>query len=143
MPVTRKTRAAAPAPQAAAPQRPKQPIPPLPTAKVYVRLGNGCSTYVTPTREIFYAKDPATGTSIARNYGSELQLNAFVSYRDLWTPGSFVGLGLYNLTNAATVLIQPYDNGHPPLPGPSRELFLRVGYDPSRKAQVRAESSTP
>jgi outer membrane receptor protein involved in Fe transport len=85
----------------------------------------------------YYAKQG--DTSIARNYGSELQLNAFVSYRDLLAPGSFVGLGLYNLANAATVLIQPYDNGHPPLPGPSRELFLRVGYDATRKGQARGE----
>jgi outer membrane receptor protein involved in Fe transport len=76
----------------------------------------------------YYAYD-ASGTPVARDYGAELQLSAFLSYRDLFLPGSSVGVGVSNLANAKTVLIQAYDNGHPPLPGPSREVFLRIGYD--------------
>jgi hypothetical protein len=68
-----------------------------------------------------------------------MQLNAFVSYKDLLLPGSFVGLGVYNLANAKTVLIQPYDNGHPPMPGPSREVFVRIGFDYRRQTSPRVE----
>ena len=75
----------------------------------------------------YYAYDPL-GAPVARDYGAELQLGAFVSYRDLLFEGSFLGLGIANVTNAKTVLIQPYDNGHPPLPGPSREVYLQIGY---------------
>jgi hypothetical protein len=63
------------------------------------------------------------------DYGAQLLLNAHLSYRSRDVPGLFVGLGIYNLANARTVLIQPYDNGHAPMPGASREVFLRVGYD--------------
>jgi outer membrane cobalamin receptor len=80
----------------------------------------------------YYAYD-AAGAPVAKDYGAELQVNAFVSYQDLLFPGSFVGLGIYNLANAKTVLIQPYDNGHSPMPGPTREVFLRIGYDHRRR----------
>lgn len=80
------------------------------------------------TRLGYYAYDGG-GTPVARDYGAELQLGAFLSYRNLVLPGSSVGIGVSNLANAKTVLIQPYDNGHPPLPGQSREVFLRIGYD--------------
>jgi outer membrane receptor protein involved in Fe transport len=76
----------------------------------------------------YYAYD-ATGTPMARDFGAELQLNAFVSYRDLLLPGSTIGLGIYNLTNAKTMMIQPSNNGHSPMPGPSREILLRIGYE--------------
>jgi hypothetical protein len=44
---------------------------------------------------------------------------------------------VYNLANAKTVLIQPYDNGHPPMPGPSREVFVRIGFDYPRQPGAR------
>jgi outer membrane receptor protein involved in Fe transport len=80
----------------------------------------------------YYGFDPL-GAPVGKNYGTELLLGAFVSYKDLLVPGSIVGLGVANLANARTVLIQPYDNGHPPLPGPSREIFLRIGLDHRRR----------
>jgi len=79
------------------------------------------------------------GVPVGRNYGAEMQVNAFVSYKDLLFPGSFVGLGVHNLANAKTLLIQPYDNGHPPMPGPSREVFLRIGCDFRRQTHLQAE----
>jgi outer membrane receptor protein involved in Fe transport len=82
----------------------------------------------------YYAYDASSGAPLARDYGAEMQLNAFLSYKDLLVPGSLVGIGIYNLANAKTVLIQPYDNGHPPFPGPSREVFLRLGYEVRRQA---------
>lgn len=86
----------------------------------------------------YYAYDVA-GVPVGQDYGAEMQLNAFVSYKDLFVPGSFVGLGVYNLANAKTVLIQPYDNGHPPMPGPSREVFVRFGFDYRRQTSPRVE----
>jgi outer membrane receptor for ferrienterochelin and colicins len=76
----------------------------------------------------YYAKD-ATGIPVVKDYGAELQMGAFLSYRNLLVPGGFAGLGISNLTNSRTVLIQPYDNGHPPSPGPSLEVFVRAGYE--------------
>ena len=39
----------------------------------------------------------------------------------------------------SSVLIQPYDNGHPPMPGPSREVFVRIGFDYRRQTSPRVE----
>ena len=80
----------------------------------------------------YYAYDVA-GMPVGHDYGAELQLGVYVWYKDLLVPGSFVGLGVSNLANAKTVLIQPYDNGHPPMAGMSREVFLRIGYDYRRQ----------
>ncbi len=96
------------------------------------------ATLLAGQRFGYYAYDGA-GSSVGRDYGAEMQLNAFVSYKDLLLPGSFVGLGVYNLANAKTVLIQPYDNGHPPMPGPSREVFVRIGFDYRRQTSPRVE----
>ena len=97
------------------------------------------ATLLAGERFGFYTYDPATGDPVAKDFGAELQLNAFVSYKNLVVPGSFVGLGVYNLANARTLLIQPYDNGHAPLPGASREVFVRIGYDYRRPVNTRPE----
>jgi hypothetical protein len=85
-----------------------------------------------------YCAYGVAGVPVGRNYGAEMQVNALVSYKDLRFPGSFVGLGVHNLANAKTLLIQPYDNGHRPIPGASREVFLRVGYDVRRQGNPPA-----
>jgi outer membrane receptor for ferrienterochelin and colicins len=86
------------------------------------------ATLLAGSRFGYYAYD-AAGAPVAKDYGAELLLNAYLSYSIAYWPGMFVGLGIYNLANARTQLIQAYDNGHAPLPGPSREIFVRVGYD--------------
>ena len=88
-----------------------------------------------PQRYGYYAYG-SSGTPLARDFGTEAQLNAYLCYQDVLVPGGFAGLGIYNLANAQTVLIQPYNNGHSPMPGPSREIFLRVGYDLRRAASA-------
>jgi hypothetical protein len=95
-----------------------------------------------PQRFGYYAFD-AAGEPLAKDFGAEVLLNAYVCYRNLLVPGGFVGLGLYNLGNAKTVLIQPYNNGHAPIPGLSREVFVRVGYDFRRTAAAPTEFAPP
>jgi len=55
-------------------------------------------------------------------------LNFFVRYN---TPlkGLSIGAGVYDALNQKINFIQPYDGGHPPLPGPSREIIFRLSYD--------------
>jgi outer membrane cobalamin receptor len=89
-----------------------------------------------PQRYGYYAYD-AQGAPLARDFGTEALLNAYVCYKNLLVPGGFAGLGLYNLTNTRTLLIQPFNNGHSPIPGLSRELFVRVGYDHGRSVGAR------
>ena len=95
-----------------------------------------------PQRFGYYAYD-AAGAPQTKDFGAEVLLNAYVCYRNLLVPGSFAGLGIYNLGNAKTVLIQPYNNGHAPIPGLSREVFLRVGYDLRRTGAAASERVTP
>jgi outer membrane receptor for ferrienterochelin and colicin len=55
-------------------------------------------------------------------------VNLFVRYV---TPvkGLTVGAGVYDALNQKINFIQPYDGGHPPLPGPSREFVFKLSYD--------------
>ncbi len=55
-------------------------------------------------------------------------VNAYVSYPDLGAKGLEVGAGVYNILDADYAFIQPYDGGHAPLPGPSREVVARLAY---------------
>ena len=100
------------------------------------------ATILGPQRYGYYAYD-ANGAPLVRDFGSEVQLGAYLCYKDLLVRGVFAGLGIYNLANAKTVLIQQFNNGHAPLPGPSREVFLKVGYDVRQKTGVKPEPATP
>ena len=99
-------------------------------------------TLLGPQRYGYYAY-AVDGSPLVRDFGSEVQLNAYLCYKDLLIPGVFAGLGIFNLTNAKTALIQQFNNGHAPLPGLSREVFLKVGYDPRRATRARPDPATP
>jgi outer membrane receptor protein involved in Fe transport len=67
--------------------------------------------------------------------GDRLQLhasswvyNVFFGYRNLLTKGFDIGLGVYDLFNEQFEYVQPYQGGHPALPGPSREVMLKLSY---------------
>jgi len=73
------------------------------------------------------ARDPQ-GRPVARRFGPTWQANLYVSYADAGLEGLDVGFGVFNLTGADIWYIQPYDGGHAPLPGPSREFMARLTY---------------
>jgi outer membrane receptor protein involved in Fe transport len=119
--------------------------------KVALLAGFGLSQHVDasvsasvlgPQRFGYYAHDVA-GTPLARDFGAEVLLNAYVCYKNLLVPGGFAGIGIYNLANEKTALIQPFNNGHAPIPGPSREVFLRIGYGFRRTAAAPPELVMP
>ena len=68
------------------------------------------------------------GNSVQGKLDPTLLLNFFMRYE---TPikGLTVGLGVYDALNEKFKFIQPYDGGHAPLPGPSREIIFRVQYN--------------
>jgi outer membrane receptor protein involved in Fe transport len=120
--------------------------------KIALLAGFGLSRHVDasvsasilgPERYGYYAYDSTGNVPLTKDFGAEVLLNAYLSYKDLLVPGGFAGIGIYNLANAKTMLIQPYNNGHAPLPGPSREVFLRVGYDFRLAARASPKSATP
>jgi hypothetical protein len=57
-----------------------------------------------------------------------LLVNAHLLYRDLGWKGLDVGVGGFNLLGQQVPYLQPYNGGHAPLPGASREFVARVSY---------------
>lgn len=57
-------------------------------------------------------------------------VDVFASRRNVGVKGLEVGLGVHNLLNQNVRFAQPYTGGHASLPGPTREVLLRVSYEP-------------
>ena len=68
--------------------------------------------------------DPEVGKIDPRFY-----LDLFAAWRDLGVKGLELGAGVRNLLDEPLEYIQPYDGAHAPLPGLTREFFVRVRYD--------------
>ena len=70
----------------------------------------------------------SSDNSVIKRLDPTLLLNFFVRYE---TPikGLSVGLGVYDALNQKFKFIQPYNGGHAPLPGPSREIIFRLHYN--------------
>jgi hypothetical protein len=54
--------------------------------------------------------------------------NLYISYDDLGLPGLSAGVGVFNAFDAGFGYLQPYNGGHPALPGLQREWVARVHY---------------
>ena len=54
-------------------------------------------------------------------------LNCFLQF-SFPDKGLNIGIGAFDILNNKFTFIQPYDGGHAPLPGPSREFTLRLQY---------------
>lgn len=67
------------------------------------------------------------GASILEKTDPLLLVNCFLNL-NLPNKGLNIGLGVYDILNQKFSFIQPYDGGHAPLPGPSREILLRLQY---------------
>ncbi len=76
-----------------------------------------------------YGPYDADGNATLRELPELWLLDVYLRYDHLFTRGLWLGLGLYNLLDQRVEYAQPYDNGHPPLPGQSLEVLLRLGYD--------------
>lgn len=72
--------------------------------------------------------DDASGL-VRKRFGQGFLANVYLSGRDLLVTGLGAGVGFFNVLNSDFRFVQPYDGVHPPLPGPSRELVVRVTYE--------------
>lgn len=70
--------------------------------------------------------DALTGEYIIKEFDPSIFLNLFISYE---IKNLSAGLGVYNLLNQEMMIIQPYNSFHAPLPGPSREIIVKLGYN--------------
>ena len=81
-------------------------------------------------RRGYYAMDPADltypFTHYTRKFNDILLANLNFSVKNLLSGRMELNLGVFDILNSGYSYIQPYNGGHAPLPGPSRELRARV-----------------
>jgi len=75
-----------------------------------------------------YMSGDDMGNPVLGREGAALLLNAYLLYRDLGIDGLDVGVGGFNLLDSDVPYLQPYNGGHAPLPGPSREILGRITF---------------
>jgi outer membrane cobalamin receptor len=68
------------------------------------------------------------GDGTLRQENATTIANLFVTYHDLGIKGLVAGVGVHNLLDDRFLYIQPYNSGHPPMQGATRELLARIGY---------------
>ncbi|MGZ8189117.1 MAG: TonB-dependent receptor plug domain-containing protein [Methylosarcina sp.] len=68
-----------------------------------------------------------SGDTLLR-HNSSWVYNLYWQYKNLFARGMDVGLGVYDVFNEKQQYIQPYNGGHPALPGPTREVMLKLSY---------------
>jgi outer membrane receptor protein involved in Fe transport len=68
------------------------------------------------------------GKLVLNRYSPSLLTNVMVRYENFLVKNLDVGLGVHNLFNEDYKFIQPYNDGHAPLPDQSREVMLKVWY---------------
>ena len=80
--------------------------------------------------------DDSTGISIAEPFKPIVLANLNVNVTNL-VKGLTIGLGCYDILNSKYSFIQPYNGYHAPLPGPSRELLVKVTYEVKSQKKKR------
>jgi len=83
-------------------------------------------------RRGYYAMDPADltypFTHYTRKFDDILLANLNFSVKNLLSGRMELSLGVFDIFNSGYSYIQPYNGGHAPLPGPSREVRARLTY---------------
>jgi hypothetical protein len=95
------------------------PVAAEPSPEARIRLVNGCSTYVTPEREVFYAKD-SEGNPRVYSIPRE-NLGRMLSYADDW------GRRFFKQTNAETTDTRPDDTTK--VTAPSKPAAVAQDFD--------------
>lgn len=91
-------------------------------------LSIGPSAIVTSGRWGYLTAD-AAGDPVAEKTSATVLFNLWVQYGfDEWVKGLYAGAGVFNLFDDEDPFVQPYNGYRPPIPGPGREVVIRVGY---------------
>ncbi|HBA60664.1 MAG TPA: hypothetical protein DCZ92_07565 [Elusimicrobia bacterium] len=83
---------------------------------------------VNPSAVYYAGRRGYYSAGLTRRFNDMLLANLNFSLRNLLSGRMDLGLGVYDIFNSGYSYIQPYDGGHSPLPGPSREVRARVSY---------------
>ncbi|MEP7265707.1 MAG: TonB-dependent receptor [Bacteroidota bacterium] len=91
------------------------------------------SVFISPSLLFYSKKYGIAGIDELENYiykefPETFYANVFIGYN---TPikGLQAGFGVYDIFNQKTFYIQPYNSGHAPFPGTSREFLVRLNYN--------------
>lgn len=76
-----------------------------------------------------YTSVDTAGYSVVEKFAPAIFVNVFVRYQNLFVKGLALGIGVYDIFNEQVEYIQPYNSYHAPLPGPTRELIVKLSYD--------------
>ncbi len=95
--------------------------------KIFKRLNINPSFSYLSERFGYYSVD-VDGNNLAKRFPPIVLTNLFFNYTGAFYEDLSVGVGVYDLFDQQYEFIQPYNGGHPPLPGPSREIILKVSY---------------
>jgi outer membrane receptor for ferrienterochelin and colicin len=75
-----------------------------------------------------YVRGDDMGNPVLGTVPAALLVNTYLLYRNLGWKGLDVGVGAFNVLGEHVPYLQPYNGGHAPLPGSSREILGRVTY---------------
>jgi outer membrane receptor for ferrienterochelin and colicin len=75
-----------------------------------------------------YTKVDDVGDAVSVELDPYILANAFLCYRDAFTPGLTIGAGAYDIFNSRPPIAQAYNGGYAAVPGRSREFVLKVSY---------------
>jgi outer membrane cobalamin receptor len=97
-----------------------------------INLARGLS--LNPSAVIYgsrygYTRADDDGNPMIGRQAPTALVNLHLRYRDLLIPGLELGAGVYDLADQRFQFLQPYAGGHPPLPGPGREVVVRLAYE--------------
>ncbi|MBI4930982.1 MAG: TonB-dependent receptor plug domain-containing protein [Bacteroidetes bacterium] len=79
-----------------------------------------------------YTGVDTAGYSVAEKFPSLLLANLFVNTAN-YVKGLTIGIGCYDILDSKYTFIQPYNGYHAPLPGPSREIIVKIIYEVKAK----------
>jgi len=89
--------------------------------------------YINPSAIFYgnkfgYASMDNDGNGVIKEFSPMLLLNLNLTYKDFLTKNLDIGLTGFNLLNQNYMYIQPYNSLHAPIPGPTTEIALTMGY---------------
>jgi outer membrane receptor for ferrienterochelin and colicin len=77
----------------------------------------------------FISLDTITNQNITQKYNPQLFAGIYFNFPNILMKGFSAGFGCNNLLDEREIYIQPYNSNHAPLPGPSREIRVRISYE--------------
>jgi outer membrane receptor protein involved in Fe transport len=96
------------------------------TLSASIRLSPDFS--VNPSAVYYAGRRGYYAAGRTRSFDDIMLANIYFSRKNLLSGRMELGLGVYDVFNSGYGYIQPYNGGHAPLPGPSREIRARASY---------------